>query len=269
MNTATRDQRVNSIIIKSPVEIAYMLEANQIVAEVLFKLQEVIEYGITTFELDRIAEDLCLTRKAKPAFKGYRGFPGCLCVSVNEEVVHGIPSRKRKLIKGDIVSVDFGVLFKGYYGDSAITLPVNGIASDRKKLLEVTENSLLLAIDKVRIGNRICDISKAVQEYVEGNGFSVVRQFVGHGIGTSLHEGPEIPNYVQNDSGSPRIVEGMVLAIEPMVNMGTHKVSVLKDGWTVITADKKCSAHFEHSVAVTSDGPLVLSSRENFEVIKK
>ena len=269
MNTATRDHGVKSIIIKTPVEIAYMLEANQIVAEVLFKLQEVVESGITTFELDRIAEDLCLTRKAKPAFKGYRGFPGCLCVSVNEEVVHGIPSRKRKLIKGDIVSVDFGVLFKGYYGDSAITLPVNGIASDREKLLYVTENSLLLAIDQVRIGNRISDISKAVQEYVEGNSFSVVRQFVGHGIGTSLHEGPEIPNYVQNDSRSPRIVEGMVLAIEPMVNMGTHKVSVLKDGWTVITTDKKCSAHFEHSVAATSDGPLVLSSRKNFEVIKK
>ena len=268
MNTAASDQGVKSIIIKSPVEISYMLEANQIVAEVLFMLQGVVESGISTFELDRIAEDLCLKRKAKPAFKGYRGFPCCLCVSVNEEVVHGIPSRKKKLIKGDIVSVDFGVLFKGYYGDSAITLPVNGISSDKKKLLEVTENSLLLAIDKVRIGNRISDISKVVQEYVEGHGFSVVRQFVGHGIGTSLHEGPEIPNYVQNER-APRIVAGMVLAIEPMVNIGTHKVSVLKDGWTVITADKKCSAHFEHSVAATSDGPLVLSSRENFEVIKK
>lgn len=244
-----------------------MLEANQIVAEGLFILQGVVEAGITTFELDRIAEDLCLRRKAKPAFKGYRGFPGCLCVSVNEEVVHGIPSRKRKLIKGDIVSIDFGVCFKGYYGDSAITLPVNGIASDKKKLLQVTENSLLLAIDQVRIGNRISDISKVIQKHVEGHGFSVVRQFVGHGIGTSLHEGPEIPNYVQNDS-SPRIVAGMVLAIEPMVNMGTYKVEVLKDGWTVITVDKKCSAHFEHSVAATSDGPLVLSSRENFEVKK-
>jgi methionyl aminopeptidase len=187
---------------------------------------------------------------------------------LNEEVVHGIPSRKRKLIKGDIVSIDFGVCFKGYFGDSAITLSVNGIASDKRKLLQVTENSLLLAIDQVRVGKRISDISRAVQEHVEVNGFSVVRQFVGHGIGTSLHEAPEIPNYVQNVR-SPRIVAGMVLAIEPMVNMGTHKVSVLKDGWTVITADKKCSAHFEHSVAATLDGPLVLSSRENFEVIKK
>lgn len=245
-----------------------MLEANQIVAEVLSMLQGVVEPGITTFELDKMAEELCLKRKAKPAFKGYRGFPGCLCISLNEEVVHGIPSHKRKLIKGDIVSVDFGVCFKGYFGDSAITIPVNGITSDKRKLLQVTENSLLLAIDQVRVGNRISDISRVVQEHVEVNGFSVVRQFVGHGIGTSLHEGPEIPNYVQNDR-SPRIVAGMVLAIEPMVNMGTHKVSVLKDGWTVITADKKCSAHFEHSVAATLDGPLVLSSRENFEVLKK
>lgn len=269
MNTAASEKGVKSIILKSPVEISYMLEANQIVAEVLSELQGVVESGITTYELDGIAEDLCLKRKAKPAFKGYRGFPGCLCVSVNEEVVHGIPSRKRKLIKGDIVSVDFGVLFKGYYGDSAITLPVNSIVSVKEKLLQVTESSLMLAIEKVRVGNRISDISKVVQEYVEENGFSVVRQFVGHGIGTSLHEGPEIPNYVQNDSRSPRIVAGMVLAIEPMVNIGTHKVSVLKDGWTVITADKECSAHFEHSVAATLDGPLVLSSRESFEVIKK
>jgi methionyl aminopeptidase len=255
-----------AIILKSPAEIGYMLEANQIVAEVLCALQRVVEPGITTFELDRIAEDLCIKRKAKPAFKGYRGFPGSLCVSLNEEVVHGIPSRKRKLNKGDIVSVDFGVCFKGYFGDSAVTLPVGTIATGKKKLLQVTESSLSLAVQQVQIGNRISDISKTIQEYVEGNGFSVVRQFVGHGIGTSLHEGPEIPNYVQNDR-SPRIVAGMVLAIEPMVNIGTHKVSVLKDGWTVITADKECSAHFEHSVAVTLDGPVVLSTREKYEMI--
>ena len=267
MSSAENNQGAKSIIVKSPDEIRYMLEANQIVAEVLFMLQGIVEPGITTYELDKIAEDLCLKRKAKPAFKGYRGFPGCLCVSLNEEVVHGIPSRKRKLMKGDILSVDFGVLFKRYYGDSAITLPVGHIASDKKKLLQVTEESLLLAIDQVQIGNRISDISKVVQGHVEGNGFSIVRQFVGHGIGTSLHEGPEIPNYVQRNS-SPRIVAGMVLAIEPMVNMGTHKVSVLKDGWTVVTDDKKCSAHFEHSVAVTIEGPLILSSRKNFEVKK-
>ena len=257
-----------SIIIKSADEISFMLEANQIVAEVLSMLQAVIEPGITTFELDRIAEDLCLKRNAKPAFKGYSGFPCSLCVSLNEEVVHGIPSRKRKLNKGDILSVDFGVSFKGFFGDSAITLPVGLIANDKMRLLEVTDKSLSLAIEQVQIGNRISDISKVVQNHVEGHGFSVVRQFVGHGIGASLHEGPEIPNYIQCDR-SPRIVAGMVLAIEPMVNMGTHKVLVLKDGWTVITADKKCSAHFEHTVAATVDGPLVLSSRENFEVINK
>jgi len=264
VNEAASYQVAKSIIIKSPDEINSMFEANQIVAEVLCLLQEIVEPGITTYELDKIAEDLCVKRKAKPAFKGYRGFPGCLCLSVNEEVVHGIPSRKRKVIKGDILSVDFGVLFKGFFGDSAITLPVGPIGSDKKKLLQVTEQSLILAIDQVQIGNRISDISKVVQEHVESNGFSVVRQFVGHGIGTSLHEGPEIPIYVQRDR-SPRIVAGMVLAIEPMVNMGTHKVSVLKDGWTVVTNDKKCSAHFEHSVAATIDGPFVLSSRKNFE----
>lgn len=267
MSAAASNQGAKSIIIKSPSEISYMLDANQIVAEVLCLLQEVVEPGITTYDLDKIAEGFCLKRKAKPAFKGYRGFPGCLCVSLNEEVVHGIPSRKRKLMKGDILSVDFGVLFKGYFGDSAITLPVGLIESDKKRLLQVTEESLMLAIDQVQIGNRISDISKVVQGHVEGHGFSVVRQFVGHGIGTSLHEGPEIPNYVQRDR-SPRIVAGMVLAIEPMVNMGTHKVSVLKDGWTVITDDKKCSAHFEHSVAATIEGPFVLSCRKNFEVKK-
>lgn len=264
MSAGTSNQGPKAIIVKSPEEISYMFEANQIVAEVLSMLKRVIEPGLSTFDLDRLAEDLCLKRKAKPAFKGYRGFPGCLCVSLNEEVVHGIPSRKRKLNKGDIVSIDFGVYFKGFYGDSAITLPVGVVAAGKKRLLEVTENSLLLAIDQVQIGNRISDISRAVQGHVEENGFSVVRQFVGHGIGTSLHEAPEIPNYVQGDR-SPRIVAGMVLAIEPMVNMGTHKVSVLKDGWTVVTADKMCSAHFEHSVAATLVGPSVLSSRANFD----
>jgi len=267
LSSASKNHGAKSIIIKSQDEINYLFEANQIVAEVLCMLQEIVAPGITTYELDKISEDLCLKRKAKPAFKGYRGFPGSLCVSLNEEVVHGIPSRKRKLIKGDILSVDFGVCFKGYFGDSAITLPVGSIAGDKKKLLQVTEESLMLAIDQVQIGNRISDISRVVQKHVEGHGFSVVRQFVGHGIGTSLHEGPEIPNYVQSDR-SPRIVPGMVLALEPMVNMGTHKVAVLKDGWTVITEDKKCSAHFEHSVASTESGPFVLSSRKNFEVKK-
>lgn len=253
-----------SITIKSRDEISIMVEANRIVAEVLVMLQRTVEPGITTFELDRLAEELCTKRKGLPAFKGYRGFPGSLCVSINEEVVHGIPSRKRKLKKGDIISVDFGTLYKGYYGDSAVTIPVGRIDGTKGKLLEVTEESLTRAIEQVKVGNRIADVSAAVQKCVEDNGFSVVRQFVGHGIGTALHEGPEIPNFVQNGT-SPRLLEGMVLAIEPMVNIGTHKVKVLRDGWTVITSDRKSSAHFEHSVAVTADGPLILSSRADFE----
>lgn len=253
-----------SITLKSRDQILIMEEANRIVAEVLVMLQNTVEPGITTFELDRLAEELCEKRKAVPAFKGYRGFPGSLCVSINEEVVHGIPSRKRKLKKGDIISVDFGTFFKGFYGDSAVTIPVGKVDSLKHKLLKVTDESLHRAIDKVVVGNRVSDVSAAVQEYVEENGFSIVRQFVGHGIGTSLHEGPEIPNFVQNSS-SPRLQEGMVLAIEPMVNAGTHKVNVLRDGWTVVTSDMSPSAHFEHSVAVTADGPLVLSTRAPFD----
>jgi len=245
-----------------------MAEANRIVAEVLVMLQNTVEPGISTLELDRMAEELCEKRKARPAFKGYRGFPGSLCVSINEEVVHGIPSRKRKLKKGDIISVDFGTLYQGYYGDSAVTIPVGRVDSTNHKLLKVTEESLSEAIEQVRIGNRISDVSAAVQQHVEKNGFSIVKQFVGHGIGTALHEGPEIPNFVQEGS-SPRLLEGMVLAIEPMVNIGTHSVKVLRDGWTVVTSDKKSSAHFEHSVAVTRNGPLILSSRADFAGGKK
>ena len=250
-----------NIVIKSVDEIMIMQEANQIVAETLSMLQNVVDSGMSTWELDKLAEEICLKKKAKPAFKGYRGFPGSLCVSINEEVVHGIPSRKKKLNKGDIISVDFGVLYKGYYGDSAITLPVGHISDDVERLLDVTRDSLDKGIQQVVEGNRIGDISKAIQNYVEANGFSIVRQFVGHGIGTDLHEAPEIPNFHQGER-TARLLPGMVLAIEPMVNMGTYKVKVLKDGWTVITGDKKPSAHFEHSVAVTTNGPLVLSSRE-------
>lgn len=261
--TASTDQpRSRNIIIKTAEEILLMREANQIVADTLSMLQAIVEPGISTWELDRIAEDNCLKRKAVPAFKGYRGFPSSLCVSINEEVVHGIPSRKRKLRSGDIVSIDFGVLFRGFYGDSAVTLPVGEISEDVAKLLMVTKESLAKGIDQAVVGNRIADISKVIQTYVEENGFSVVRQFVGHGIGSSLHEAPEIPNFYQGERTS-RLLPGMVLAIEPMVNMGTHKVKVLRDGWTVITNDKRPSAHFEHSVAVTEIGPMVLSSREN------
>ena len=252
----------HAIVVKSVEEIALLQEANQIVSGTLTMLQDIVEPGITTWDLDRLAEDLCCRRKGKPAFKGYRGFPGSLCVSINEEVVHGIPSRKRKLRKGDIISIDFGVEFKGFFGDSAITLPVGKVKPEISRLLQVTEKSLQKGIDQVEAGNCIGDISKAIQSYVEGHRFSIVRQFVGHGIGSALHEAPEIPNYHQGER-TARLLPGMVLAIEPMVNMGTHKVKVLKDGWTVITADKKPSAHFEHSVAVTENGPVILSQREN------
>ncbi len=251
--------RGRNIVLKNQDEILLMHEANQIVAETLKLMQDVLAPGITTWELDKLAEELCLARKAQPAFKGYRGFPGSLCVSVNEEVVHGIPSKKRKLARGDIVSFDFGVLYKGFYGDSAVTLPVGKVTDQVQRLLSVTRESLDKGIEQVVVGNRIGDISKAVQEHVEVNGFSVVRQFVGHGIGSELHEAPEIPNFYQGER-TVRLLPGMVLAVEPMVNMGTHKVKVLRDGWTVITADKKPSAHFEHSIAVTEYGPLVLSS---------
>lgn len=261
MVSAAESDRTRNIVIKNHDEILIMRDANQIVAETLSMLKGVVDVGVSTWELDRLAEELCRKRNASPAFKGYRGFPGSLCVSINEEVVHGIPSRKRKLRKGDVISIDFGVLFKGFYGDSAITLPVGKISAEVSRLLDVTKQSLDKGIEQVQAGNRIGDISKAIQEFVEANGFSIVRQFVGHGIGSSLHEAPEIPNFHQGEH-TARLVPGMVLAIEPMVNMGTHKVKVLRDGWTVITNDKKPSAHFEHSVAVTENGPMVLSSRE-------
>lgn len=263
MSASTADKTVcGAIVIKTADEILIMQEANQIVAEVLSILEKSVDSGISTWELDKIAEDHCHRMKAKPAFKGYRGFPGSVCLSINEEVVHGIPSRKRKIKKGDIVSIDFGVLFKKFFGDSALTVSIGSVSEEAARLVAVTNDALYRGIEKAIVGNRVCDISKAIQKYVEGHGFSVVRQFVGHGIGSSLHEAPEIPNFYQGERTS-RLLPGMVLAIEPMVNMGTHKVKVLRDGWTVITSDKKPSAHFEHSVAVTENGPLILSSREN------
>jgi len=262
VTTSGEGRGPRSIIIKSADDIKVMHDANQIVADALKLVRDNIDAGITTWELDKIAEDFCISKNAIPAFKGYRGFPGSLCVSINEEVVHGIPSRKKKLLKGDIISIDFGVQYKGFFGDSAVTIAVGKTTPEVTRLLEVTKESLEKAIEQVVVDNRIADISKAVQECVEGNGFSVVRQFVGHGIGQSLHEAPEIPNFYQGER-TPRLMPGMVLAIEPMVNLGTHKVKVLRDGWTVLTADNKYSAHFEHSVAVTEDGPLVLSSWGN------
>jgi len=250
-----------SVVLKTEAEIAIMQQANRIVSDTLGMLKRIVEPGISTWELDKIAEEQCVRQKGRPAFKGYRGFPGSLCVSVNEEVVHGIPSRKKKLKNGDIISIDFGVEFNGFYGDSAVTLPVGNVDAEILQLLKVTESSLHQGIACAVAGNRVGDISQAIQNYVEGFGFSIVRKFVGHGIGSTLHEPPEIPNYFVGEH-SPRLLPGMVLAIEPMVNMGSHKVKVLKDGWTVITRDRKPSAHFEHSVAVTENGPIILSRLE-------
>ncbi len=252
----------NAVILKSASEIERMYEANQIVASTLQMLEDRIEPGLTTWQLDQWAEKNCRKRKAIPAFKGYRGFPGSLCVSINEQVVHGIPSKKVKLLEGDVISIDFGVKFNGFYGDSAITIPVGVITEEVQALLTVTQESLYRAIAAIKKGNRVRDISAAVQQHVEKQGLSVVRQFVGHGIGKNLHEPPEIPNYVQGKN-SPKLHVGMVVAVEPMINLGGHEVQVLKDGWTVITKDKKVSAHFEHSIALTEDGPRVLSKREN------
>lgn len=248
-------QRIN---LKSSGEIQKMLEANQIVAATLALLANKIRPGISTLQLDIWAEEFARKKGAVPAFKGYRGFPGSLCVSINDEVVHGIPSDRVILKEGDIVSIDFGVKFKGFYGDSAVTLPVGAISPKKQELIDITRQSLELAIDQARVGNRINDLSRAVQQHVEGSGFSVVRQFVGHGIGSQLHEPPEIPNYERKER-TPRLLAGMTLAIEPMVNVGTYNVEVQKDGWTVLTADRKPSAHFEHTVVVTEGEPLVLS----------
>jgi len=247
------------IILKTPSEIETMRRANQIVAGALNMLREKAVAGLSTWQLDVWAEEYARQHDATPAFKGYHGFPGSLCVSINEQVVHGIPSKKVILAEGDIVSIDFGVCFKGFYGDAAVTLTIGEIDTKKAGLLKVTRESLYKGIEQARVGNRIYDISTAVQTHVEKHGYSVVRQFVGHGIGTALHEGPEVPNYGSDNKRTPRILVGMVLAIEPMVNLGKYEVSVLKDGWTVVTKDKAPSAHFEHSVAVTESGPLILS----------
>lgn len=246
------------IVCKSPAEIERMRRANALVAEVLVDLREAVRPGVTTAELDAIAERQVRAAGAEPAFKGYHGYPATICASVNQEVVHGIPSR-RALVEGDIVSIDLGVRLDGFYGDAAITVPVGTIPERTAELLRVTEEALRRAIGKVRVGARISDLGHAVQAHVERHGFSVVREFVGHGIGALLHEEPQIPNYGGPGRG-PRLSEGMVLAIEPMVNLGRPSVKVLSDGWTAVTTDGLPSAHFEHTVAVTADGPLVLTA---------
>jgi len=248
-----------AIVCKSQAEIEKMRRSGRIVRQVLDELRAMVAPGVTTMELEKAADRKIKELGAKPAFKGYYGYPCVLCTSVNEEIVHGIPSAKRVLKAGDIVSIDCGVVLDGYYGDAAITVAVgDSVSPERKKLMEVTEQSLYKAIEKVKLGNTISDIGAAVQEFVEANGFSVVREFVGHGIGTKLHEEPQVPNF-RSRGGETRLREGMVLAIEPMVNSGGPEAKVLDDKWTAITADGSSSAHFEHCVAVTKNGPLILT----------
>jgi methionyl aminopeptidase len=246
------------IICKSPGEIEKLRNSGHMVRQVLEETRCRVRPGVTTLDLERFVERRLRLLGATPAFKGYRGYPCCLCASVNEEIVHGIPSGRRVLREGDIVSLDLGVILNGYYGDSALTVPVGEIAEPLKTLLRVTEESLELAIQKARAGNRLGDISATVQQHAEKNGFSVVREFVGHGIGREMHEEPQIPNFGKPGHG-PLLKPGMVLAIEPMVNQGGNAVRVLADQWTAVTADGGYSAHFEHMVAVTGNGPDVLT----------
>jgi len=253
------------IIRKTPAELEKMRRSGVLVFEILQKLRSMVAEGVTTLDLERTAEKMMQDAGAKPAFKGYyvpaagSKYPFVLCTSVNEEIVHGMPSAKRVLKSGDIVSIDTGVEMDGYYGDSAITVPVGEVDPEVEKLLAVTRESLELAINKVRLGNRLFDICGTVEEHVVSNGFSIVREYVGHGIGTHLHEEPQVPNYVDRKNENPRLKEGMVLAIEPMVNAGKPESKVLRDRWTAVTRDSSYSAHFEHCVAVTENGPWVLT----------
>lgn len=246
------------IVLKSPREIVIMRVAGSIVAAVLNELSKMAVPGVRLIELDRKAEAMTRKYKAKPAFKGYNGFPSSICASVNEEVVHGIPGN-RVLKEGDIIGIDFGVIYQDFCADAALTVPIGAVTPETAKLLQVTQESLNLGIQQAVNGNRLYDISGAVQSYVEANGFSVVRDFVGHGIGRKMHEDPQIPNFVGNDY-NPKLKAGMTLAIEPMVNVGTYEVDVdCYDNWTVRTLDRKFSAHFEHTVAITDHGPDILT----------
>ena len=246
------------VFLKNDQEIAILREANRIAAKILDELGGMVVPGATSWDLEEHANDLCGRYEVVPAFKGYLGFPYALCCSLNEEVVHGFPS-KRVLAQGDILSIDFGVKFQGFYGDTARTFPVGNVSEGAARLLDVTRESLHKGIAQAKPGNDLYDISRAVQECVEAQGFSVVKRFVGHGIGRMLHEKPEIPNYVPKNCSRLPLKPGMVLAIEPMVAMGSDQVEILSDGWTAVTKDRSLSAHFEHSVAVTKDGPIILS----------
>ena len=246
------------IVLKTGRELSIMREACKISARALKLIGEAIEPGVTTAELDRIAESFIRSCGATPNFKGYNGYPATACISINNEVIHGIPTAKRKIQAGDIVSVDLGALFEGYHGDNAATFACGDISPEAQRLIDTTRESLYEGIKMARAGGRVGDISFAIQSYVEARGYSVVRDFVGHGVGTSLHEAPEVPNFGVAGRGI-RLLPGMTLAIEPMVNMGKHDVKVMPDGWTVLTKDGSLSAHFEHTVAITSEGPQIMT----------
>jgi methionyl aminopeptidase len=245
------------IPLKSEPDLEILKASGGILARVLRRLEQKVSVGITTAEINALAEELVLKENAIPAFKGYKGFPATVCTSVNEEIVHGIPG-KRRLKEGDIISIDLGVNYQGYFSDAAVTLPVGNIDAKKRKLIEVTKKSLAEGIKQAKAGNNLFDISYSIQNYVEKNGFSVVRQFVGHGIGRSLHEEPEIPNFGRAKEGEV-LKTGMVFAIEPMVNMGTWECEILENGWTAVTKDRLPSAHFEHTVAITEKGPEILT----------
>lgn len=245
------------IIIKNDQEIEYMRKAGRLVGETLARLEEIIRPGVTTAEIDKIAEEFIVKHNAKPSFKGYHGFPASICASVNQEVVHGFPSG-RILQEGDIISIDCGALLNGYQGDAARTIPVGKVSSEAEKLIQVTRDSFFKAVEMAHVGNRLTDISAAVQNYVESFGFSVVRDFVGHGIGRDMHEDPEVPNFGRPGRG-PKLVHGMVLAIEPMVNIGKYDVKVEANDWTVVTEDGSLSAHYENTVAILMNGPEILT----------
>jgi len=248
------------IVLRSQREIEKIRKAGLIVAEILESLKEHIQPGVTTWDLNCLSEELAAKRGASPAFKGYHGYPFALCTSINEQVVHGMPSKHRQLREGDIISLDFGVMVDGYYGDAAITVPVGMIGKEARELCRVTEEALYLGIRQALVRNRLSDISHAIQEYVEAHGFSVVREFVGHGIGTQLHESPQIPNYGPAGKGV-MLKPGMVFAIEPMINQGCAEVDILEDQWTAVTVDRKLSAHFEHTIVVTENEPDILTKR--------
>ncbi len=247
-----------NIILKNPWEIELLRKANAIVMETLLRLKEEVKPGKCTFEFEELVLEICEKKRVRPAFKGYRGYPYALCVSINEEVVHGMPSKEKYLKEGDIVSFDFGVVYEGYFGDAALTVGVGEVSEEAKRLMKVTEEALYKGIEKASFGNRIGDISHAIQKHVESNGFNVIRDFVGHGIGRNLHEPPEIPNFGKPGRG-PKLEIGMTIAIEPMVSAGDYRIEILKDGWTAVTKDRSLSAHFEHSIVITPKGPEILS----------